>query len=138
MIQSTCLCGKIAFEAQEIPTMVFNCHCSRCRKSHGAAYATQVICQKSSLNFLRGKNILSEYEVSGVIRAFCSYCGSRLMNYSKQEEYLSIALSVIDNGINLKPLGECFVNEKLPFIQLDSSIDHFKQLPIITNDYTNS
>ncbi len=31
-----CLCGKIEFEAQEIPGMVFNCHCSRCRISHGA------------------------------------------------------------------------------------------------------
>jgi len=130
MIRSTCLCGKIAFEGQEIPNMVFNCHCSRCRKSHGAVYATQVISNKRSLNFLRGNNFLSEYEVNGIVRAFCSQCGSRLMNYSKDDqEYLSISLAVVDNCDDLKPVGECFVNDKLHFVQLDHRIAHFMELP---------
>lgn len=53
-----CLCGAIEFKAQEIPGMVFNCHCSRCRISHGADYATQAFAIRSSLEFIKGKNNL--------------------------------------------------------------------------------
>lgn len=53
-----CLCGEIEFEAEEIPGMVFNCHCSRCRKAHGAAFATQAFAVRSSLKFRKGQQIL--------------------------------------------------------------------------------
>lgn len=131
MIQGTCLCGAIVFEAEESPGMTFNCHCSRCRKSHGAAFSTQVISKKKSLIFKKGFEFLSEYESAGTIRAFCSHCGSRLMNYGHRSEYLSVAVSAISNRSDLKPIGECFVSEKLGFVQLDNSIPHYVGLPTI-------
>lgn len=130
MIQGACLCGAIAFEVEEIPGLVFNCHCLRCRKSHGAAFATQVLSKRSSLKFSKGLALLCEYESTGSIRTFCSRCGSRLMNYGKNEmDYLSIAISAIINQGDFRPIGECFVAEKLNFIQLDSSIPHHTELP---------
>lgn len=129
MIQGLCLCGEIRFEAIEIPGMVFNCHCSRCRQAHGAAFATQVICAKDSLTFLAGEDRLSKYVVGNIVRAFCENCGSRLMNYTVGPEYLSVALSTIKGGEEFMPVGECFVLDKLQFIQLDQTIAHYPQLP---------
>ena len=84
-----CLCGVIEFNAEEVPDLVFNCHCSRCRVSHGADYATQAFAVRSSLEFTKGREFLSEYESTGGIRTFCSKCGSRLMNYAKADgDYL--------------------------------------------------
>lgn len=129
MIQGNCLCGEIRFEAIEIPGMVFNCHCSRCRQAHGAAFATQVICDKGSLRFLAGQERLSQYVVGNIVRAFCGNCGSRLMNYTVGPEYLSIAVSAIKDSEKFTPVGECFVLDKLQFIQLDQAIAHYPQLP---------
>lgn len=129
MIKGQCLCGQIHFEANEIPGMVFNCHCSRCRKAHGAAFSTQVIGMKNTLRFLSGQEQLKEYVVGNIVRAFCGSCGSRLMNYTIGPEYLSISLSVIKDNEKLMPVGECFVSEKLPFVQLDGAIAHYPQLP---------
>ena len=38
-MHGTCLCGGSEFEVDEIPGLVFSCHCSRYRKAHGAAIA---------------------------------------------------------------------------------------------------
>jgi hypothetical protein len=129
MIQGNCLCGQIHFEVSEIPGMVFNCHCSRCRKAHGAAFSTQVICSKNTLKFLSGQEHLCEYVVGNIVRAFCGNCGSRLMNYTTGPEYLSISLSTIEGREELMPVGECFVSEKLRFVHLDQTIAHYPQLP---------
>jgi hypothetical protein len=127
-----CLCHKIQFEVEIEEQAVFNCHCSRCRVSHGAAFATQVLANANSLNFITGKEFLQEYRGAQAIRAFCRHCGSRLMNYSPDgTSYLSIAVSALVEQEHLSPIGECYVLEKLNFTQLNEAIPHFKQLPPI-------
>ena len=37
MVRGSCLCGGVRFEADAIQ-MISTCHCSMCRKAHGAAY----------------------------------------------------------------------------------------------------
>ena len=125
-----CLCGAIEFEAQEIPGMVFNCHCSRCRISHGADYATQAFAVRDSLQFIQGKEYLKEYESTGEMRTFCSICGSRLMNYAKEGgDYLSIAISCLDSSYQGKAVAHCFTGSKAPWSKLADDIPSFEGLP---------
>ena len=60
----SCLCGEIEFEVDEIPGLVFNCHCSRCRKGHAAAFATQAFAVRSTLRFKKGHDLLKEFDSS--------------------------------------------------------------------------
>lgn len=131
MIKGSCVCESIEFEAELMPGVIYNCHCVRCRKSHGAAFATQVFAVKDSLNFLKGKDLLKEYQVGVGIRTFCSVCGSRLMNYADETvDYLSISASVIDTPINSKPVaGECFVSQKLDWVELLDEVPAYEKLP---------
>ena len=48
-LRGSCVCNSIEFEVISILEMVFNCHCTRCRKSHGAAFATQAFAIRNSL-----------------------------------------------------------------------------------------
>ena len=41
MTRGSCLCGGVAFEAGD-PIELRNCHCSRCRKARGAAFAANL------------------------------------------------------------------------------------------------
>jgi hypothetical protein len=42
MIRADCLCGSVAWSvAGPLPPM-YHCHCARCPKAHGAAFATYV------------------------------------------------------------------------------------------------
>ena len=125
-----CLCGKIEFEAQEIPGMVFNCHCSRCRISHGADYATQAFAVRDSLRFIKGKEYLKEYESTGGIRTFCSNCGSRLMNYAKDGgDYLSIAIACLDSTYQGKAVAHCFTGSKALWHNPSDDIPSFEGFP---------
>jgi hypothetical protein len=130
-LSGKCLCGKIEFLAEDVPGMVFNCHCSRCRKSHGSAFATQVFANGASLKFVKGKELLCEYDGgSGGLRTFCSNCGSRLMNYSKDStDYLSICISAIDSDIKIAPVADCFTDNKFEWCQVDKNIQQYSALP---------
>ena len=125
-----CLCGEIEFTAQEIPEVVFNCHCSMCRTSHGSDYATQAFAVRSSLVFTKGKEKLKEYESIGGIRAFCSNCGSRLMNYAKEGgDYLSVAIACLDDTYEGKAVAHCFVESKAPWHTPNAEIPSFDGFP---------
>ena len=129
-LRGSCVCNLIEFEVIAIPEMVFNCHCTRCRKSHGAAFATQAFAIRNSLKLIRGQDNLQEYESTGGIRTFCRNCGSRLMNYAKNNgDYLSVALSCIDTPHNLTPVANVCTSSKVDWCELSDKIPQFSELP---------
>jgi hypothetical protein len=56
-----------------------HCHCSMCRKAHGAAFSANSIVPTEALTVSSGADLISEYESSPKRRkCFCSNCGSPL------------------------------------------------------------
>ena len=133
MIRGSCLCNSIEYEVEEIPGKIYNCHCSQCRKSHGAAFATQVFAKGATLRFTKGEKYLKEYiqfPDQGGIRTFCSLCGSRLMNYLPDKTiYLSVALSSIDSNFSGKPIAHAFVGSKAAWHQPTDDIPCYETIP---------
>ena len=50
-IRGSCLCGEVAWEISEPPESITHCHCSRCRKSHGAAFGTYMRSRAETFRF---------------------------------------------------------------------------------------
>ncbi len=130
MAKGRCLCGAIEFEVELIPEMTFNCHCSRCRRSHGAAFATQVFAKGDTFKFIKGEDKISEFKERPGVRAFCSECGSRLMNYlPRKSRYLSIALACLDGEVDAKPVSNVYVGSKASWFTPSEDIPSFDELP---------
>jgi hypothetical protein len=130
MITGTCLCGKIEYQAKPIGDLVFNCHCTMCQRSHGAAFATQAFIDATTLKFTKGEDLITEYESTVGIRVFCSKCGSRLMNYSRDKKtYASVAVACTNAKHTLKPKADCFSADKIDWCVLDEDLTHFEALP---------
>lgn len=130
MVNGSCLCGAVQFQVEEDKSRIFNCHCSYCRKSHGAAFATQLFAKGETLKFLKGEEVLSEYKHKLGYRAFCSLCGSRIMNYAKDKnQYLSIALGCVDGDFDGSPIANCFVGSKASWFEVSNKIPSFDKLP---------
>ena len=53
--QGSCLCNAIRFEVDEFEPQTGNCHCSMCRKFHGAAYATLAEARQDHFDGLPGR-----------------------------------------------------------------------------------
>jgi hypothetical protein len=58
---------------------VAHCHCTICRRAHGAAFVTWVGMHEQQCIIEDGDNLLRWYDSSpGAQRGFCSRCGSTL------------------------------------------------------------
>jgi len=130
-MQAKCLCGKIQIKFKTNHDVAMNCYCSICRRSHGAGYATQLMASKKSLEFVSGQSLLSEYSSSEMgIRAFCSHCGSRLMNYAKQgSDYMSVALSAVIDEHAIKPCANVQTGSKANWVELNQAVPCYEQFP---------
>ena len=59
-----CGCGAVKFELSERPTLSLNCHCSRCRGVHGAAFGTFTVVAQQNSCWTQGESCVSNYESS--------------------------------------------------------------------------
>jgi len=129
-VNGHCLCGDIEFQVELIPGQVYSCHCSICQRSHGAAFATQALADGKTLRFIKGKDKLSDYFSGGGYRAFCSNCGSRLMNYAEDKsQYLSVAVSCLAEKSAIEPVANVCIEGKLPWVQLSDNIPSYEGIP---------
>ena len=68
MYEGGCLCGVVRFEiAGPIRNIVY-CHCSRCRKAQGSAFATNGIVAAGDFNITQGADALTVYESNVRVR----------------------------------------------------------------------
>lgn len=111
----SCLCGAIQFEIAAFQSGVAHCHCSMCRKFHGAAHATFASVASRDFHWRQGEELLQAYTAdNGTTRKFCSHCGSSLIFSSPQAppDIIEIALGCIDGEPDIKPDAHIFVASK--------------------------
>jgi Uncharacterized conserved protein len=90
-----------------------------------------IVFQKSSLNIVKGKNLLKEFNSSTYgIRVFCGHCGSRLMNYAAEKsDYMSVALACITTAHTIKASAHVQVASKAPWVTPNEKIPSFNEFP---------
>ena len=62
--QGSCLCGGIKFEITGPLLRPLNCHCSLCRKQHGAAFRSRARVSRSDFRWLQGEKLITYYEAT--------------------------------------------------------------------------
>ncbi|MFI5306019.1 MAG: GFA family protein, partial [Polyangiales bacterium] len=79
MIEGSCMCGGVKYEATGPLTLMARCHCVQCRKASGAEFATNGNVPADGFHLVSGEDLLRRYESSpGKFRVFCGRCGSPL------------------------------------------------------------
>lgn len=110
--RGSCLCGSVAFEVDGVFGRAGHCHCSMCRKFHGAAYATIVGVDRSAFHWISGEDMLLDYRApNGTVRSFCSHCGSSMFFSSPKAspDVVEIALAAFDGNVPAVPDAHIFV-----------------------------
>jgi len=75
--RGSCLCGAIRFRASLPSKWIAQCHCSTCRRAHGAPFATWVGFPSEQFTFEAGSIEPTWFESSpGARRDFCPRCGT--------------------------------------------------------------
>ena len=77
MVTGACLCGALRYQVDGALENWTHCHCSMCRKHHGAPFATVVEVAASRFRWSAGEAHVLEYASSPErVRAFCEVCGA--------------------------------------------------------------
>jgi hypothetical protein len=128
LYKGSCLCGDVTFVVNSFSEQAANCHCTMCRKFHGAAYGTLV--GVAGLKWISGKGLLKEFTApNGTVRTFCSNCGSSLGFRVKGESLkeIELAISTFDSDIPVVIDAHIFTDDKANWCNLQDDLPKFKQ-----------
>ena len=115
VIHGSCLCSGVKFEITGPLSHALNCHCSKCRKQHGAAFGSRVRVQISDFKWVLGEDLVTFYESSPAsFRGFCRVCGSPIINkfnsgsaYAERDpdapSRYSVAIATLDDDPGVRP-----------------------------------
>ncbi len=118
--RGSCLCGEVIFEAGNFSKEAAACHCTMCRKFHGAAFGTLVTV--SHFNWLSGVQLLGNYKAdNGTVRTFCKKCGSSLGFRSEGGEF-EVAIACFDEDIPVKIDAHIYTANKACWVEPDDSV----------------
>jgi hypothetical protein len=120
MLKGSCLCGAIRYRITGPVFRMSHCHCSMCRKGHGAAFGTYLNTAPEHFEFERGEENVGRYTSSpGVIRSFCTVCGSTLQWYeTRPGAAIGIAAGTLDDDPGLRADKHIYVASKAPWYEL--------------------
>ncbi|WP_317200542.1 GFA family protein [uncultured Psychrobacter sp.] len=124
--KGSCLCEGIQFSVTGFSNQAANCHCSMCRKFHGAAFGTLVSVQ--GLKWLSGESLLKEFvAANGTTRSFCSQCGSSLGFRVKGAslEQIELAIALFDDDIPVTIDAQIYTDYKANWCKLDEGLAIF-------------
>jgi len=131
LMNGKCLCEAIEYEISGSLGPIYNCHCSKCRRWHGAAFRTRASINKSQFKWVSGSDNLSAYKSSeNVTKFFCKTCGSPLIStYENNPEILGIPLGGIEGIHEINVEANIFVGSKATWYKLTDSAPTFESWP---------
>ena len=127
----SCLCGGIRYEIQGEIGEVLYCHCKRCRKANGTAFATNAPIQKADFKIVQGEHLLKKYQSTPTTqRCFCSECGSPIMSIKMDTpEFYRLRIGTLDTKIEQKPSLHIFAAHKAEWDTICDDLPQYAERP---------
>jgi hypothetical protein len=131
MLNGQCECGKIQYQIKGEVNDYSHCHCSQCRRLHGAAFASFAGVERSDFSYSKGESELSLYKSSASHqRLFCKHCGSNIMVALEDEaEALYIAMGTINGNPSLPKGYHIYVGSKAPWYEINDTLEQYDTEP---------
>ncbi len=118
IVPGGCFCGAVQFEI-ELPTLFCaHCHCSMCRRPHGAAFVTWTAVPPQQFRITAGQEHLKTFASSTLgRRQFCNVCGTQLFCWHEHEDatdpdMIDITLASLHQPIDRAPDMHVFYDSK--------------------------
>jgi hypothetical protein len=127
MIKGRCECARVQYEVDAEISDFSHCHCSQCRRLHGAAFASFGGIPSDKFRYVSGESDTRTYASSETgDRVSCGVCGSQILGvYTPEPEVLYITMGTVDGDPTCPPAYHQFVGSKAPWYDIcDDSPQH--------------
>jgi hypothetical protein len=136
MIRGSCLCAGVRFEMDRAVGPFELCHCSRCRKASGSAFAAGLGVRARDFRLLSGAELIRTYEAPvrehppAYVVAFCSRCGSPVPNPPAGADWFEVPAGLLDTDPVLRPDKHIFVEYKSDWYAIRDSLPQLTKVQL--------
>jgi hypothetical protein len=130
MIEGSCLCGGVRFQIEKATGPFELCHCRRCRKASGSAFASSLGVSRADFRMISGKDLIATYDAP-ILREppayrvfFCSRCGSPVPDPAPTADWFEIPAGLLDDDPLQRPDKHIFVEHRASWFEIS---DHLPQ-----------
>ena len=135
MADGSCLCGTVKWRTTGMLETLSHCHCSQCRKAHGAAFASYTATAPDRFQWLAGTDAIRHYNSSGEInRAFCGTCGGVVPEDAPGGKEIYIPAGSFDDDPELRGGYHIFVGSKAPWHEIADDLPQHEFYPAGSQD----
>jgi hypothetical protein len=129
-INGSCLCGAVRYEITGSFHTIGHCHCTTCRKSLGAAFATWGLLAPGQFRWTAGEACVGTYATSpGREKCFCTTCGTALA--SQHDGHVGeVVLGTVDGDPGGRPREHIFVRSKAAWYEIADDLPRFETWPL--------
>lgn len=125
-----CLCGKVRYDVHGPLSMMIHCHCSMCRKHHGASFATFVGAPLMGFRWISGADHVATYESSQKgQRSFCRSCGSVAPTLSREMDMAICPAGNLQGDLDIRPESHFFAGSKAPWVTITDGLPQHEEYP---------
>lgn len=128
----SCLCGKVTYEIKDNLGIFQYCHCSRCRKFTGSAFASNLLVSPEDFNWLSGEEALGRYELEDAkhfATSFCKHCGSSLPWLTQSGKAVVVPAGTLDEDPGARPAQNIYCGSKARWYREPSDLPKNEELP---------
>ncbi len=131
MVQGHCECGLVSYQADCEISDFSLCHCSQCRRLHGAAYATFAGVDADKFRYVSGEGDIKTYASShDHERVFCGTCGSNiLVRVEGYADVLYLSMGAVEGNPKLPEAYHIFVGSKAPWHEITDASVQYDEAP---------
>ncbi len=130
MHRGSCLCGTVCYEIDGDLIAPYLCHCQRCRKAHGGAFAAVITVPAAAFRFVSGEESLSDFyrADSTLHRVFCRNCGSPILSRRDTlPDLVRIRAGSLDTPYSTKPASHIFVGSKADWFDIHDAAPQYAE-----------
>jgi len=131
MLKGSCLRDAVRYAVDGAIEEMHHRHCSRCRKSHGAAFSTFGRVPTAAFRVTRDADAIRRYRSSAQVeRAFCEACGSNLtFRFDPLPDAVWVAIGTLDDDPGLRPQGHIFAASIAPWHAITDTLPQYDEYP---------
>lgn len=131
-LEGRCLCGAVKYKVNADPMVVANCHCTDCRRSTGAAYATLLFVKESDIE-ITGQTKSFEHlsdRGSKMTKHFCPECGSPMFTLNAAREgMVGFRVGSLEDASAIKPMRNVYMSSRIPSTPVDPELPASEKMP---------
>ena len=130
--KGSCLCGSVTYVVKGNLGIFQYCHCSRCRKFTGGAFAASLLVAPEDFEWLSGEELVGRYEVEGArhyATQFCRQCGSSLPWLAQSGQAVIVPAGTLDDDPGIRPSQNLYTAFGANWYEQPAGLPAYKEMP---------